>query len=225
LLTDARHDCGHGIDTRPPFDLARDWQRRHGYSPAIGAAFRVFVANLPKATSTQLRELMRSAALLEVLEREPPAKANEKVWAVRLRHHLSGLTGDERRSWERIVLAMSASERMEPPRTWLEPAAEEVERLGGALVLARLREWWPDPGPDDAVRLERSGGQLLKHLVWLLDLLPSGGVDLVLRLVDASYRPVQHPMAVLKPSEAYLERAGSDPSAPARVRARIASAG
>src|SRR5688572_1933030 len=37
LLTDARHECGHGVDTRPPFDLAREWQRRHGYSPAIGA--------------------------------------------------------------------------------------------------------------------------------------------------------------------------------------------
>ncbi len=225
LLTGARHDCGHGVDTRAPFDLARDWQRRHGYSAAIGVAIRVFVANLPKATSIQLREVLRSAAILEVLEREPPARADDTVWAARLRHYLSGLSGAERRSWERIVLAMSASERMEVPRTWLAPAAEEVERLGGAQMLTRLREWWPDPRPDQVVRLERSGGQLLKHLIWLLDLLPPGGTDLVVRLVDASYRPIQHPIAVLKPSAAYLERTGSDPAALARVRARLAAAG
>jgi hypothetical protein len=120
---------------------------------------------------------------------------------------------------------MSAGERMEAPRTWLGPAAEEVTRLDGAQVLARLHQWWPAPGPDDVVRLDRGGGQLLKHLIWLLDLLPPGGAELVVRLVDASYRPIQHPMAVLKPSVAYLERAGSDPAALARGRARIAAAG
>jgi hypothetical protein len=77
------HECGHGVDTRPPFDLARQWQRRHGYSPAIGAAVRVFVSNLPKATAYRpiqhpMAVLKPSADHLERVGSDPAALARAR---------------------------------------------------------------------------------------------------------------------------------------------------
>jgi hypothetical protein len=223
LLTVARHDCGHGADTRPPFDLARAYLRKHGYSPRIGAAIETFVANLPATSAVKVKELQRGAALIAVLGSETPTPSVE-TWVATVQHGLGELGDDERKVWERLILAMSVSERMVMPGTWRRAAEQAVGELGADVVLRCLREWWP-VGP--AVSLRDGGAQLLKHLIWMLELLPRvDGEELVAALVDVRFKGRREPLAVLKPAAAFLQTSVEPTLQEARLafEARIATA-
>lgn len=223
LLVVARHDCGHGADTRPPFDLARAYLRKHGYSPKIGASIETFVANLPSTSAVKVKELRRSAALIAVLGPRKPTPSVE-TWIGTVQHRLGELGDDERRVWERLILAMSVSERMVMPGTWREAAQQAVSELGSDVVLRRLREWWP-VGP--AVSLKDGGAQLLKHLIWMLELMPrEEGEELVAALVDVRFKGRREPLAVLKPAVAFLQTSVEPVTQDARLalEARIATA-
>lgn len=200
LLVTARHNCGHGADTRPPFDLARTYMRKHGYSPSIGAAIRAFVANLPASSAVKVRELRRSASLIAVLGRE--GTVPDGTWIGDVHLGLARLAGPERRVWERLVLAMSVSERMVMPNTWRRPVESAINELGPDVVLRRFDTWWPRA---DVVMLGDGGGQLLKHLIWMLELLPRTDSErLVAHLADVRFKGRREPLAVLKPAGAFL---------------------
>jgi hypothetical protein len=223
LLVVARHDCGHGADTRPPFDLARAYLRKHGYSPRIGAAIETFVANLPSTSAVKVNELRRSAALIAVLGPRKPTPSVE-TWIGTVQHRLGDLGDEERKLWERLILAMSVSERMVLPGTWRRAAQEVVGELGSDVVLRRLREWWP---VRPAVSLKDGGAQLLKHLIWMLELVPRDeGEELVAALVEVRFKGRREPLAVLKPAVAFLQSSVEPVHQDARValEARIVTA-
>ena len=225
VLVAAGHECGHGLDTRPPFDLARKYMRKHGYSPALGEAIATFIANLPKSSAVQIKELRRRAALIAVLGPEPVGPADS--WIRSLQGHLAALQPPERTTWENLVLAMSVSERMVMPNTWRAPAEVALEQLGVERAVQRLTQWWPDAGPGGVVNLKDGGAQILEHFIWLLSLLPrSDGEPLVARLADLRFKGRDEPMAVLKPAAAYLAEASTPEArqAHAGVVARIEAA-
>lgn len=217
LLVLSRSDHGHGEDARPPFDLARAHQRKHGYSVKLAEAIEVFIGNLPKATTIKVRELRRSAALLAVLDpRSGPVRARP-WWIDEVRASLSEIDGDERREWERLVLTMSVSERMQMPKNWERHVRSTIEELGTFLVLRRLKDWWPDPERTPQISFEGSGAQLLKHFIWMLELLPrEPGEQLVCRLVAVDWPRRDPPLAILKPATAYLTTATSRTATAAR---------
>ncbi|HEX8803304.1 MAG TPA: hypothetical protein VF743_03890 [Acidimicrobiales bacterium] len=205
LLVLSRSHDGYGEVLRAPFDRAREHQRKHGYSAELADAITVFVDNLPPATTITVRELRRSAALLAVLDRRPAPARPHPWWIDEVRASLAAVDGDERRAWERLVLSMSVGERMQMPKNWEPHASSTVEALGDILVLRRLAAWWPDPGRTPQVSFEGSGAQLLKHFVWMLDLLPrKPGERLVCRLAELDWPRRNPPLAILKPAVAYL---------------------
>lgn len=226
VLVSSGHECGHGLDTRPPFDLARDYMRKHGYSPKLGAAIATFIANLPRTSAIQVKELRRSAAVLAVLGADPVGTKDS--WIRGLQARLACLDRPERTVWENLIVAMSVGERMVMPNTWRAPAEEAVGELGAELAARRLREWWPDGAPGSVVNLNDGGAQILKHFIWLLDLLPrADGQPLATRLAAIRFTSRAEPMAVLKPAAAYLETS-TDPEARqahAQLRSRIVAAG
>lgn len=209
LLRTARHDCGHGADTKPPFELALRFQRERGYSPVLGAAIAEFVDNFPKSHAAKLQSIRRSAALLRVLERgnDPLPKLAPNAWINRVRVALAVVEGDERRGWERLVLSMKVGEQMTMPRTWVRQVHPILDELGAPTTWLRLEEWWPSQPIES---LEGSGAQLLKHFIWTLTLTAHpAGESLVARLADISWKPHPYPMAVLKPAASFLADAES----------------
>lgn len=215
MLASSSHTCGHGVDTRGVFDLAHRHQQKHGYSPALGAAIRDYVGRIPGGAAT-VQALQRSAALLGVLDTDmgDVTRATSQWWINQVRASLTQIGGGERQAWERLVLSMSVSEHMVRPRKWDKVAVPFIDGVGADLVVARLRSWWPRP---PVVSLQGSGAQLLKHFIWMLDLLPRAeGEPLVCSLAAIEWKPRPRPMAVLKPAAAYLVPA----TAPAAVTAR-----
>lgn len=210
LLELSRSVDGYGEDLRPPFDLARDHQRKHGYSVKLAEAIELFIGNLPKSGTIKVQELRRSAALLAVLDPRSAPERARPWWIDEVRASLCELDDDERREWEHLVLAMSVGERMEMPKNWERHARSTIEALGTSLVLRRLNEWWPNPERRPQISFEGSGAQLLKHFIWMLQLLPrEAGEQLVCRLVAIDWPRRNPPLAILKPAIAYLSTSTS----------------
>ena len=227
LLLAACHGCGHGCDTRAPFDLAVGHMRRNGYSAELASAIQEFISNLPPAVAITVKELHRAADLLSVLN--PPAAPNPRVrlrpWIDAVAQQLTDLEPAELDHWRRLVLAMSVSERHVMPKTWQRIAVPFLEDIGSDLAVTRLQQWWPEPSAE--ISLKKSGAQLLKHFIWLLGLTSDHrGEELVASLATMTWYPSAAPMAVLKPASAYLASAQSSSAAEARaiIDARIAAA-
>lgn len=227
LLRAARHGCGHGCDTRAPFDLAVAYMRRNGYSTPLAGAIQEFTSNLPPAIAVTVKELRRSADLLSVLTApaQPGPRTRLRPWIDGVAEHLVGLEPTELDHWRRLVLAMSVSERHLMPKTWSRVALPFLDEVGPDLAVSRLRQWWPEPGGE--ISLKKSGAQLLKHFIWLLGLVPGhDGEDLVCALATMTWYPSRAPMAVLKPASTYLADAASPSAAQARsvIDTQIAAA-
>jgi hypothetical protein len=219
LLLSARHGCGHGCDTRAPFDLAMAHMRRAGYSPRLADAIEEFRTNLPPAVAITVKELHRSADLISVLLGAPPLNGRVKLrpWIEVVAEQLSRLEPAELEQWRRLVLAMSVSERHVMPKTWQRAAQPVLDTLGGELVVTRLKQWWPEPGIE--ISLKKSGAQLLKHFIWTLGLVSDHrGDQLVCNLATNTWHPSAAPMAVLKPAAAYLAGCTTPPAVQARRR-------
>lgn len=209
LLRTARHDCGHGADTKPPFELALRFQQERGYSPVLGAAIAEFVENFPKSNAVKLQSIRRSAALLRVLEcgNDPLPKLAPNAWINRVRVGLAVVEGDERRGWERFVLSMNVAEQMTMPQTWARRVRPILDELGAPTTWLRLEEWWPTQPIES---LKGSGAQLLKHFIWTLTLTAHpAGESLVARLAGIGWKPHPYPVAVLKPAASFLADAQS----------------
>ena len=220
VLRTGRHDCGHGLDTRLPFDLAFDHLRDRGWSPVLGEAIQAYAAGLPTG-GTVVQSIKRSADLLLVLDRDLDGLhgAEAAWWINTVRSALAAVDGDERVQWERLVLAMRIGEQMTMPKTWVARATPILEAIGPKVVGSRLAEWWPR-GPK--VSLKGSGAQLLKHLIWCLGIVEHPDREaLVTVLAHIEWTP-KRPMAVLKPAAEALTGSTSDSGLAARDRLRSA---
>ncbi len=222
VLLSARHDCGHGLDTRLPFDLAMARLRDQGWSTALGQAIQAYAAALPTG-STSVQAIRRSADLLVVLDADVNGLQGSRAawWINTVRAALADIDGDERACWERLVLAMRVGEQMTMPKTWATKATPILEAIGSGVVGARLTEWWPR-GPKES--LKGSGAQLLKHFIWSLGIIDHSARErLVATLAHIEWTPRQ-PMAVLKPAAEALKSAKSDAGLAALDRLRTAIA-
>ena len=221
LLRTARHTCGHGADTRPPFDLSRDHMRSNGYSPTLAAAIHDFVENLPSSRATKVRELRRSARLIAVLDSTRPIVGNTRrvPWSETLRQGIAELRGAELAAWQRLILAMSATDRMGLPATWRRQAEAAIDELGVEPILNRLASWWPDSSQE--VCLDGGAIVLMKHLIWMAGLLPRTQTEpLVAEIADMRWHPKREPLGIVKPAIAFLETATSPTGAEALARLR-----
>jgi hypothetical protein len=220
LLRTASHACGHGSDVRPPFELARDYMRRHGYTAALHDAIEDYRDALPRTHTSQLQHVRRSIDILAVLRPSPPPRRGVRAWSAEVADALARLDATELARWQQLVLSMSVREPHSIPRTWAGEANAFVGQLGPDLVTSRLGEFWPQEGT--VVSLNAGGAQLLKHFIWLLALLPDRqvGAELVARIPTLTWHRRDPPMGVLKPAAAYLEEVDSSASRRAREMLR-----
>ncbi|MDR9451987.1 MAG: hypothetical protein RI637_12310, partial [Acidimicrobiia bacterium] len=152
VLRSARHDCGHGLDTRLAFDLAIARLRDRGWSAALGQAIRVYAAGLPTG-GTVVQAIRRSADLLVVLDTDLDGLSGPSAawWINTVRSALADIGGDERTHWENLVVAMRVGEQMAMPKTWVAKATPILEAIGPDVVGDRLTEWWPR-GPKESLK-------------------------------------------------------------------------
>jgi hypothetical protein len=205
LLRTSSHTCGHGEDVRPPVELARDYMRREGYSPAIMAAIEDFRDALPPAYALKVQNIRRSIDLLAVLTPSAKPKRGLRPWTADVADHLAGLPADELRHWQQLVLGMVVREQHQMPATWERAAAAFIDDVGASLVATRLQEFWPTRRAE--VSLKQGGAQLLKHFLWMLPLLPdrAAGEELASRIPMLTWRQHDPPISILKAAAAYLQ--------------------
>jgi len=216
LLRTSSHTCGHGEDVRPPVELARDYMRREGYAPAIMAAIEDFRDALPPARAAKIHNIRRAIDLLAVLTPSAKPKRGLRPWTADVADHLAELPAEELRHWQQLVLGMVVREQHRMPATWERVATAFIDEVGAGLVATRLQEFWPARHAE--VSLKHGGGQLLKHFVWMLSLLPDrpAGDELASRIPTMTWRRQDSPIGILKAAAAYLEPSTS----PAARRAR-----
>lgn len=220
VLRSARHDCGHGLDTRLPFDLAMAWLRDHGWSADLGQAIQAYAVGLPTG-GTVVQSIRRSADLLLVLDTDLDGLKGARAawWINTVRSAMAGIAGEERPQWERLVLAMRVGEQMTMPKIWVTKATPILDAIGHDVACARMTEWWPR-GPKES--LKGSGAQLLKHFIWILGLVDHPDSEsLVATLADVEWSPKQ-PMAVLKPGAEALKQVTTESGLAALGRLRAA---
>lgn len=215
VLNLSRHGCGHGCDVSPPFDLALAHARKHGVSAELLAAVRGFLDGLKGVGSTQAARLKRKGGLLLVLDAEAGAKT-KPCWSDRFRAGLPALPPEEQARWRGLVLTMTANDLYAVPKAWRPEATKFLEALGPARVVERLAAWWPDPRAKAVWPLQTGGSHLLKHFIWLLDLIPPAsdakakGTGLVVRLAEVDWKPRERAQKVVIAAAAYL--AGHPPA-------------
>jgi hypothetical protein len=227
LLRTASHSCGHGQDVRPPVELARDYMRREGYSPAIMAAIEDFRDALPPARAAKVHNIRRTIDLLAVLTPSAQPRRGLRPWTADVADHFAGLPADELRHWQQLVLGMVVQEQHQMPGTWERVATAFIDKAGAGLVATRLQEFWP--ARHAGVSLKQGGAQLLKHFLWMLSVLPdrSTGDELASRIPTITWHRQDPPIGILKAAAAYLQPSTSPTarSARAQLLEQISSAG
>jgi hypothetical protein len=208
LLHASRHDCGHGEDVTPPFQLALDWARGHGLTPAWLAAVREFVDRLAPLKSAKASSIKTKARLLLLLDTEQ--KATGRGWSESFRRRFAELPASERAAWARLFPYMSTAPGHRLPKDFDHGVQMLTHLLGAAQVIARLDQWLPQPTPQSACRLDTSGTFLLKNLLWLLlvlsqdPALASACDELVVRLPRVDLQPPERAKPVFLACAAYL---------------------
>lgn len=210
LLHVSRHECGHGDDVTAPLELARLVALQTGYRQPIGEAVRDY-ADALFGGSVKATLVKRRAALFAVLEPAPISVLPARSWMHQMRARLARLTGAERRGWEHLILTIKVSEVMTMSWPWAKAATPVLAELGHEHVHRRLTAWWPAPTYAEAsrptVELGTSGGQLVKHFIWLLTLTDHPQkLELAERLLHVDWRP-HEPQTVLRPAAALLATA------------------
>jgi hypothetical protein len=217
LLRTASHTCGHGQEVRPPVELARDYMRREGYSPAIMAAIEDFRDALPPARASKVHNIRRAIDLLAVLTPSAKPKRGLRPWTADVADHLAELPGEQLRHWQQLVLGMVVREQHRMPATWQRVATAFIDEAGAGLVAARLQEFWPARHAE--VSLRQGGAQLLKHLLWMLSLLPDrpAGDELASRIPTITWHRQDPPIGILTAAAACLEPSTSTAARGARA--------
>jgi hypothetical protein len=217
LLRTARHTCGHGQDVRPPVDLARDYMRREGYCPAIMAAIEDFRDALPHTRAGKVHNIRRAIDLLAVFTPRAAPTRGLRPWTAEVADHLAGLPADELRRWQQLALGMVVREQHRMPATWGRVATAFADEAGADGVVARLQEFWPARHADAS--LKQGGAQLLKHLLWMLSLLPGqpAGQELAARIPTMTWHQQDPPIGVLQAAAACLQPSTSPAARSART--------
>jgi hypothetical protein len=210
LLCSSRHDCGHGEDVVPPFQLAIAWARDHGITPAWLAAVKTFRQGLAPLKSAKASYLKSRASLPLLLD--PEGKSSSRCWSELFRRNLANLPEAERASWGRFVTYMSTALGPKLPKHFDQGVRTLTELLGPQAVVARLDEWLPDANLQPQCKLETAGTYLLKNLVWLLLVLSEDPAlatacdPLVERLSRLEFRPAERGKQVALACAVYFSR-------------------
>jgi hypothetical protein len=196
LLEASKHDCGHGEDLKPPFEIALQWARANGVTAEWLAAIGAFAAGLKGVASTQASHLKSRATLVLLLDSR--RKGKRSAWSERFREQLAALPPNEHAAWERLVVSMGIQMGTRVPRELRRQAELGVATLGAPKIVDRVGEWLPDPDVVRNCTLDTAGGYVLKNLIWLLMLLSSSGPTiavrcdrLVERLISVEFTPTQ----------------------------------
>lgn len=165
LLLSSKHDCGHGDDIKPPFELALRWLRTNGTSPSLMAALRTFLDGMQGLSSVKANDAKTKGNLVLLLD---PARAATRCHSERFRTDLFALEPAQRRAWERLVLHMGTTTSTTLPKGFDDQAGALLAFLGSDQVLNQLDRWLPRRDESGSCRLETSGSHLYRHFIWLL---------------------------------------------------------
>jgi hypothetical protein len=202
LLRTAHHDCGHGGDVYPPFDAAVEHVRRFGITGELIDAVRAYVERMKGISSARAGHLKRRAGLFFLLDSEI-RKGEPRCWSHRVRTGLVKVHPDERVRWHGLFLDISLVEQPRMPKTWRKTSERFIGELGIDRVLTRFEEWWPD-ATQATWPLQSGGSQLLRHWVWMLDVIRDAAPtatarcdELALRLAALDWKPRERAKKVL----------------------------
>ena len=209
LLEASEHTCGHGGDVTPPLDIAHAYLRKHGFSERIVGAVRVYLANLRGVGSSRANSAKRRAAIMLLADPTELPHA-ESGWTAYFRSLLRDLPGNERRAWQRFILAMKANDVYVQPVSWRKSSNELLTAVSPRGALARAAGWIR-VGDNAALRVIKTGGShTLKHLVWLLaaigedQALRTSCDELVADLAKTDWTPKERATKFMKAAAYYL---------------------
>src|SRR5262249_9208644 len=132
ILESTRHDCGHGGDVAPPFDLALAYARKHHLSPKLLESIKLYLDRMKRLQSRQVNDVKRKAELLFTLD----ATAGRKpCWSERFREGLADLPQFEQNGWRAMVVQMEAVEFGRNQKPWKAKAPQIIESLGAEQIL------------------------------------------------------------------------------------------
>lgn len=215
LLESSKHVCGHGTDVTPPLDIAHKHMRKHGFSTHIADAVRRYLFHLRGVGSAKANFAKRRAAIMLVADSRDVAGA-ESGWTSHFRSLLAAFPEDDRRAWQRFVLAMKANDVYRQPASWQKTSAQLLAALPQSVVVDRVAAWLTFA--DDAhLRVMKTGGShVLKHLVWMLatiannDELRSSCDQLVIRIAQIDWTPKDRSSKFMKAAAYYLSDRAPD---------------
>jgi hypothetical protein len=225
LLRESKHDCGHGADVKPPLEIAIQWARQQGVTPALVASVRVFVAGLSGLRSVKAAEAKKKGGLLLLLDTEHPG--DPACWSVRFRSALQVMPASERAAWERLVLYMGTALGTKPAKEFPREAEALLAFFGREHALVRLEAWFPDPAEKLVWPIGTAGSHVLKNMVWLVAF---AGADsafttrcdaLIDRLTKVDFTPRDPAMKVAQATAIYFAARPSEISAAPLERIRV----
>jgi hypothetical protein len=208
ILESMRHDCGHGGDVAPPFDLALAHARKHHLSARLLKSLKVYVDELGNLNSAQARGVKRKAELLFAVD---DSYGKKRCWSDRFRQGLRELPERELQIWRAMIVQMDAKEFARNPREWLGKVPGFIEALGAKRILGCLSAWWPNPTETPVCPLQTAGSYILQHLVWLLGAVAkekkhAKACDkLVIQLSELDWKPRERAQKVMVVAARYLE--------------------
>lgn len=209
ILETTRHDCGHGRDVAPPFDLAVGYARKHGLSAKLLEAVKLYVGRLEGLKSIIAQGVKRKAELLFTLD---GACGKQRCWSERFRKGLSDLSESQQKDWRAMIVQMDAVEFGRNQKDWKTKAPQIIETLGAKHILTCLSAWWPSPVESPVCPLETGGSYLLQHFVWLLDVIAherrhARRCDaLIVQLGQLDWKPRERAQKVMVAATHYLEQ-------------------
>jgi hypothetical protein len=209
ILGAMRHDCGHGGDVTPPFDVALAYARKHQLSNKLLTALKLYVDRMKGLRSIIANGVKRKAQLLLTLD---ASCGKKRCWSERFRAGLSTLPESEQKGWRAMVVRMDAVEFGRNQKDWKTKAPKIIETLGAKEILKCLSAWWPDPAETPACPLETGGSYLLQHFVWLLGVLAREKQHaktcdrLIVQLSHLDWKPKERGQKVMVAATQYLEQ-------------------
>ncbi|HEY9733980.1 MAG TPA: hypothetical protein V6C89_18875 [Drouetiella sp.] len=218
LLTYARHTCGHGGDVISPFDSMINYARKNGVTSELLTATRAYLDNLKGINSVHAQNVKTTGALILTLDTENKS-SKEACWSETFRLELKALPSTERRLWERFVADIPPTMLSTMPKTSRTKAVKFVKAITAETALARLSAWFPNSdNPTHATAVSTGGSHLLKHFIWLLEVIASDSScaqradRLVCELTKLSWKPQDKAHKILVTAAYYLAQRPPDVS-------------
>jgi len=171
LLEASSHDCGHGEDVTPPFELAMAHLRRTGPDQRVFTSVAAMRQGLAGLSSTKSHNLRRKADYL--LLADPLTTSPRPCWADAFRTGIHELQAEHTIAWQRFVIETPPVDRPAPTRRFDTARGELAGHIDLGTIASHLDEWIPRPGSESPISTSGPGSHLLKHFAWLLPSLDS----------------------------------------------------